>query len=152
MSDGQTESPLSLPPTTSRIFNNKTRVVLIGVVLALALVYLLYSAFVSNAVYIVTVGEFLADENNMDGRSVRVEGKLVPGSFQRVPGTTQANFRLSDEGKVLEGTYDGVFPDLFFNPYSTIVLEGSYGNGGVFQTGAVLVKCPSKYQALKEQA
>ena len=74
-------------------------------------------------------------------------GKLVPDSFQRVDGTTLATFSVADQGEALPSVYDGVLPDLFFNPHSDIVLEGSFGDGGVFHTATVIVKCPSKYQA-----
>ena len=43
---------------------------------------------------------------------------------------------------MLLATYDGVLPDLFFNPHSEIILEGSYNGEGVFQASEILVKCP----------
>ena len=152
MLDGQHSPPANLPPTTSRIFNNKTRLALVVLVLVLALGYLIYAAFPGNTMYYLTVDEFLAKEQNLDGRSVRVVGKLVPDSFQRVAGTTQAHFTITEQGKVLQSTYDGVVPDLFFNPHSDVVLEGSYGDEGLFQTDTIIVKCPSKYQAVREEA
>ena len=150
MLERQPDSPPDLPRDAGWAFNNRTRLVLVGIVLALALAYLVYTAFPSNTLYYLTVDEFLADEGNKDGRSVRVVGKLVPDSFQREPGTIRANFALTENGKVMAGTYDGVLPDLFFNPHSDIVLEGKYGDGDVFHTDMVIVKCPSKYQALRE--
>ena len=49
----------------------------------------------------------------------------------------------------LAASYNGVLPDLFFNPHSEIILEGRYDAGdGVFAVDEVLVKCPSKYQSL----
>ena len=150
MLEGREGVPPDAVEEPSRIFNNRTRLLLVVAVLVLALVYLVYAAFPGNTLYYLTVDEFLADETNLDGRSFRVVGKLVPDSFQRVSGTTLANFILTDKGEVLPSTYDGVFPDLFFNPHSDIVLEGSYGEGGVFHTSTVIVKCPSKYQAREE--
>ena len=135
---------------TNGIINNKTRLVVVGVVLFLALGYLIYAAFPGNTLYYLTVDEFLADETNQDGRSLRVVGKLVPDSFQRVGGSTLATFTLTDKGEVLPSTYNGVLPDLFFNPHSDIVLQGSFGDAGVFHTDTVIVKCPSKYQALRD--
>ena len=152
MIDGQTGTPADVPPGTSRIFNNKTRLALVVLVLALALGYLIYAAFPGSTRYYLTVDEFLADERNLDGRSLRLVGKLVPDSFQRVSGTTRANFVLTEKGQTLAATYEGVVPDLFFNPHSDIVLEGSYGDGEVFHTDMVIVKCPSKYEALREEA
>ena len=151
MLDDRSEIPGNLPPPTSRIFNNKFRLLLVGLVTALALGYLVYAAFPGNTLYYLTVDELLDDEESMDGRSVRVVGKLVPDSFNRETGTVRANFALTDQGEFLEATYDGVFPDLFFNPHSDVVLEGRYGVDDVFHTDTVIVKCPSKYQALSEE-
>ena len=138
---------------SSRVFNNKTRLVVIGVVLALALGYLVYAAFPGNTLYYLTVDEFMSDEQNLDGRSIRVIGKLVPDSFQREAGNEiLANFALTEKGRVMQASYEGVLPDLFFNPHSDVVLEGSYGENGVFHTNTVIVKCPTKYQALREEA
>jgi len=150
MIEGEKGGPPEAVVETNGIINNKTRLVVVGVVLFLALGYLIYAAFPGNTLYYLTVDQLLADDTNLDGRSLRVVGKLVPDSFERVDGTTLANFALTDKGEVLPSTYNGVFPDLFFNPHSDIILEGSYGDGGVFHTDTVIVKCPSKYQALGE--
>ena len=154
MLEGESETQSNLP-SSSRIFNNKTRLLLVGFVLALALGYLIYAAFPGNTLYYLTVDEFVADEQNKDGRSVRVVGKLLPDSFERVSlggrPTTQANFILTDNEQVMNATYIGTIPDLFFNPHSDVVLEGSYGADHVFHADTVIVKCPSKYQALTEE-
>ena len=152
MLEGQMGVPGDIPPTESGGFSNKTRLIIVVSVLLLALGYLVYAAFPGNTMYYLTVEEFVSDEQNQDGRSIRVVGKLMPDSFQRVSGTTQANFILTEDGEVMKATYNGVLPDLFFNPHSDIVLEGSYGEEGVFHTDAVIVKCPSKYQALTDAA
>ena len=78
----------------------------------------------------------------------------MPESFQREDSGTLARFQLIDkEGDAsdvnLEASYVGVMPDLFFNPHSEIILEGSYTPTGVFETDSILVKCPSKYQSLE---
>ena len=151
MLEGEKRSPAEVPPSVSRISNNKARLLLVGFVLVLALGYLVYAAFPGNTLYYVTVDEFVADQPKLEGRSIRVVGKLVPDSFQRVDGTTRANFTIADKGETLAATYVGVMPDLFFNPHSDVVLEGSYA-GDVFRTDAIVVKCPSKFKALREEA
>ena len=120
--------------------------------MAIALAYLVYAAFPGNTLYYLTVSEFLSDGQSANGKSVRVVGKLVPESFERVPDTVKANFMLADEGQTLAATYNGVLPDLFFNPHSDVILEGSYEEDGIFQAHDVIVKCPSKYQALRDEA
>ena len=151
MLEDQTGTPSNPSPAGSLVFNNKTRLLLLALVMGLALAYLVYAAFPGNTRYYLTVDEFLADEQDVDGKSFRVVGKLVPDSFQRTSGTVRASFAIADQGAALNATYDGVLPDLFFNPHSDIVLEGTFGEE-VFHTEAVIVKCPSKYQALEEEA
>ncbi len=152
MFEGDARSQEDFRSNSSVIFNNKTRLLLVGLVFTLALGYLLYAAFPGNTRYYLTVDEFWADQGNIDGRDVRVVGKLVPDSFQRTPGTTQATFVVYNGGETLNATYDRLPPDLFFNPHSDIVMEGSYGEGDMFHVDRVTVKCPSKFQALNADA
>ena len=154
MREGQTEIPEGLPAGGSSVFNNKTRLLIVGMVVVLALGYLIYAAFPGNTLYYLTVDEFLSDESNLDGRSFRVVGTLVPGTLEWMQGEEpHANFVLAYHGQELGATYHGaVLPDLFDNPHSEIVLEGYYGQGDVFHTDTVIVKCPSKYQARVEDA
>ena len=134
---------------------HRLRWLVLGVVVALSVGYLVYAAFPGNTLYFLTVGEFLAQNQYQDGRTVRVAGKLVEGSFQRPENSTSAYFQLADKNagprdKHLSATYVGVLPDLFFNPQSEIIIQGSHGPDNVFQAEAILVKCPSKYRALEE--
>ena len=135
--------------------SNRTRFILVGLVVALALGYMIYAAFPGNALYFLTVSEFNERPEVHDGRMVRVSGKLVEGTFDRPGNTTLTSFQLTDNeesltGSVLQAKYIGVLPDLFFNPHSEIILEGSYGTDHVFKADSILVKCPSKYQDLEE--
>ena len=135
---------------------NRTRLIILIAVLGLALGYMVYAAFPGNALFSMGVGEFLAKEEVQDGRVLRVSGKLVDGSFHREDGSTLARFQLIDkEGGAsvgqLPASYVGVVPDLFFDPHSEIVLQGSYGPQQVFEADTILVKCPSKYQSLEEE-
>ena len=98
MQQGHSETPVV---GSSRIFNNKTRLLVIGIVLALALGYLVYAAFPGNTLYYLTVDEFLADEQNMDGRSIRVVGRLVPESLQRAPSSMERQFSITAKDVVL---------------------------------------------------
>ena len=152
MLEGESGTLGDIPGNPSSIFNNKTRLLVVGSVMAIALAYLVYAAFPGNTLYYLTVSEFLSDGQSTSGKSVRVVGKLLPESFERVPDTVQANFILTDEGQTLAATYNGVLPDLFFNPHSDVVLEGSYGEDGIFQAHDLIVKCPSKFQALRDEA
>ena len=147
---GKEETPDASPST------NRKRFWILGTVVVLSLAYMVYAAFPGNALYFLTVGEFMERENAQDGRIVRISGKLVDGSFLREDQSTVSHFRLSDQGATWDGqhlraSYNGILPDLFFNPHSEIILQGSYGTDDVFQTDDILVKCPSKYQSLEEE-
>ena len=132
----------------------KVRLLLLGAALALAVGFMGYSAFPGNVRYYLEVSEFLADTEYQDGQTLRVAGRLVSDSFQRAGNGTQAHFQLVDKegdgaGPRLAAAYDGVMPDLFFNPHSEIILEGSYSSAGIFHADNILVKCPSKYQSIE---
>ena len=137
--------------------NQRTRFLVLGTVVALALGYMIYAAFPGNALYFLTVSEFNNKATAQDGRTVRVSGKLVEGSFQREGNSLLSRFSIQDTtdeiaGEQLTATYQGVMPDLFFNSHSEIILEGSFGPQRVFEADAILVKCPSKYQSLDGEA
>ena len=117
---------------------------------------MVYAAFPGNALFFMTVSEFMAKEDAQDGRIVRVSGKLVEGTFLREDNSTMARFQLVDTETELplvnlRASYEGVVPDLFFNPHSEIILQGSYGSDKEFHADSILVKCPSKFRSLEEQ-
>lgn len=140
--------------------NHRTRLLILGSVIALAVAYMVYAAFPGNTLYFVTVSEFLGDSKLHDGQTLRVAGALAPDTFLREEGSTLSRFSLGDKqldvpgiapgSPQMEASYVGVLPDLFFNPHSEIILEGHYdGQEGVFATDNILVKCPSKYQSMQ---
>ena len=142
--------------------NHRTRLLILGGVIALAVAYMVYAAFPGNTLYFVTVSEFVEDPKLRDGQTLRVAGALAPDSFRREDGSTLSRFSLGDKqvdvpgiapgSPQMEASYVGVLPDLFFNPHSEIILEGHYdGQSGVFSTDNILVKCPSKYQSMQAE-
>jgi cytochrome c-type biogenesis protein CcmE len=136
--------------------NNKTRFGILLLVVGLAVGYMVYAAFPGNALYFMSVTEFMNKEEAQDGRIVRVAGKLVDGSYRREAKSTVSRFQLIDKDSEatvvnLPASYEGVLPDLFFNPHSEIILQGSFGSGRIFEADTILVKCPSKYQSLEDE-
>lgn len=136
--------------------SNRTRFLVLSAVIVLALGYMIYAAFPGNALYFVTVSEFNERSEVQDGRVLRVSGKLVKGTFDRDGKSIDAKFQITDNdgespGETLLASYTGVLPDLFFNPHSELILEGSYRENQVFHADAILVKCPSKYVDLNDE-
>ena len=130
--------------------SNRGKLLIALVVLIGAFGYLAYMAFESATVYYYTVGELRELGPTPEGRMVRVNGKLVEDSFERIDTSTLARFSLTDGADTLSAAHDGILPNLFFNEHSEIILEGSFGQDGVFQSHNVIVKCPSKYVAAEE--
>ena len=151
MQDG---APTSQPPELAerpRSFLGGQGKLFIAVgLLIVALGYFAYTAFQGATVFYLTVGELLERQGEV-GETVRVNGKLVPDSFRRDSEGTVARFTLTDGQKVLPAVHDGILPGLFFNEHTEIVLEGHYGDDGVFQSQMVIVKCPSKYESLAQK-
>lgn len=138
------------------------RLAILAGVVALAVAYMAYAAFPGNTLYFVTVSEFVGDAALQDGQTLRVAGALAPDSFARSSGSTLSHFAVGDKQADVPGiapgsprlnaSYDGVLPDLFFNPHSEIILEGHYdGSNQVFVADNILVKCPSKYQSQQDE-
>ena len=136
--------------------SNRTRFLVLSAVIVLALGYMIYAAFPGNALYFLTVSEFNSKTEVQDGRVLRVSGKLVEGTFGREGNSIDSQFQITDKdgdspGITLQASYTGVLPDLFFNPHSELILEGTYGGNQVFHADAILVKCPSKYVDLEDE-
>lgn len=137
-----------LPQRAPSIFGGRRKLFIAVAMLAMALGYFAYTAFQGATVFYLTVDELLSGGAEV-GKTVRVSGKLVSNSFQREPQGTVAYFSLTDGRQILPAAYQGAgLPELFFNQQSDIVLEGYYDSQGVFQSREVIVKCPSKYEAV----
>ena len=143
------QSPRPTEPPRS-FLSGQGKLLIAVVLLIVALGYFAYTAFQGATIFYFTVGELLDGEGRA-GESLRVNGKLVPDSFQREAEGTLARFSLTDGQNVLPAVHQGILPELFFNPYTEIVLQGVYGDDGVFRSQQVIVKCPSKYAARADE-
>ena len=150
MTHRQQDGPEPVVSEGGILSSNRGKLLIALVVLIGAFGYLAYMAFESATVYYYTVGELRELGPTPEGRMVRVNGKLVEDSFERIDTSTLARFSLTDGADTLSAAHDGILPNLFFNEHSEIILEGSFGQDGVFQSHNVIVKCPSKYVAAEE--
>ncbi len=138
---------LAQAPPLEPVLTPQRKLVIAGLVLALALGYLMYIAFQGAAMFYLTVDELVGRGEAAYGKTVRVSGKLAPESYQQpAPGSVESRFSLTAGGQALPAVYSGPINDLFFNQHSEIVLEGRYGAEGVFHTTNMIIKCPTKYQ------
>jgi cytochrome c-type biogenesis protein CcmE len=139
---------------STTLFGPRVKLAVVLLVPALALAYWGLMTFSNATVFYVSVAELRAGGPTEEGKLVRVSGKLVPETFARSPSGVDASFQLQDAaGDVLEVSYlKGEVGQIFFNPHSTIDLEGRYSADGVFVTDTLVVKCPSKYVTEQERA
>lgn len=86
----------------------------------------------------VAAGEAPAD------RPFRLGGHVVPGSFQRDPGSLTATFTVTDNKENIVVKYTGVLPDLFKEGQATIA-NGRLDSDGVFVADEVLAKHDENY-------
>lgn len=128
----------------------KRRFLIAGVVVLLALGYLLYNAFLSGSAYFLTVGEFKAQAATMATERIRLGGQVVPGSVNWDSKNLVIKFDIRDQetNDTLPVVFKGVVPDTF-QPGNDVVVEGKLAASGEFRADTLLAKCPSKYEPKK---
>lgn len=129
----------------------KKKFIIGGLIIAGAIVYLIYSGARTTMVYYFTVSELHEKGPAIYNQGIRVGGKLAPGTLNWDGTSTDIDFYLTDEGKeapVVKVVYSGVVPD-GLKTATEVVVEGEMTPAGYFQARNLFVKCPSKYEAEK---
>jgi cytochrome c-type biogenesis protein CcmE len=80
------------------------------------------------------------------GRTVRVEGLVVPSSISNRPGTREYRFRITRNHAELPVEYSGIVPDTF-RDCAGVTVKGVLNEQGMFVSDEVIGKCPSRYEA-----
>ena len=122
----------------------KKRFLFGGIIVFIAIGYLGYMGFQSSATYYYTVSELMKQGSSIYGQNVRVNGLVYPGSVEQEPGSLTLKFTLTEGGRSLPVIYHGAVPDIF-KADSEVVIEGYLNSDGVFQSGEIMTKCPSRY-------
>ena len=87
---------------------NRVKILVAFIVLVGALGYFSFLAFKGATVYYYTVSEIMVEPATVEGKMVRVSGKLVPDSFSRAEDSTVAHFMLTDGDKIMPAIHNGV--------------------------------------------
>jgi cytochrome c-type biogenesis protein CcmE len=114
--------------------------VLLGVAGAVALAL---TAFQENLLYYYPPTDVQAGKAPSD-RLFRVGGMVVEGSFERIPGSMEARFVLTDYASNVTVSYSRVLPDLFREGQG-IIARGRMGSNGLFVAEEVLAKHDENY-------
>lgn len=127
---------------------------LAGIAIILGTVgFLVWTAVDQTKMYMITVPEFLEAGEAYADSTVRIAGKVAPGSMSWDADTRELEFTVVDmTGKPgeLRVHYSGLLPDMFAEGRD-VVVEGPYTRSVPFEARSVLTACPSKYEAGQEQ-
>ncbi len=128
---------------------------LVGV--ALVVTYLVWTGISDTMVYYLTPTELMAkvaEDPSFHNVGVKVSGKVVPGTYEQESGDELVHrfvVRDLEHSEVsFPVEYRNVLPDTFTED-SEVVLEGRFGEDGVFHATTVLTKCGSRYEAAPEE-
>lgn len=115
-----------------------------------AIGYLIYTGVQASGSYYKTVSEVVAMGSAASNLSLRLEGKVAPGTVEKDSTNLKLNFHLTDKSqKSIPVYYEGVIPDMFHDNID-VVVEGKLSEGGKFVATKLLTSCPSRYDAAKE--
>lgn len=105
--------------------------------------------FKEAAVYALPVEELKARSGELEGRRVRVDGELVPGSLSKKDDPCEYKFTIHANGASLDVRYPQcVVPDTFRDRPEggvKVTVTGSLQKHGDFEATEILAKCASKY-------
>lgn len=155
----------------------KMKFIIGGILIAAAVIYLIWTSASTNAQYFLTVDEVVLHGEKYAGRDLKVSGAVLGDSIvydadnmhleftiANVPGSqTEIDAQggmaevlhqaVMDPSRTrLKVVYYDVMPDLLRNEAQAI-MTGRLGEDGIFYASDLLLKCPSRYEeALPEQA
>jgi cytochrome c-type biogenesis protein CcmE len=125
--------------------NRKIKFIVGGVLIALAVSYLIITGIQSTAAYFLTVDELYAKGPAWENRVVRVAGKVDAATIAFNNRELILNFDVtSDSGQRLAVLFNGPKPDQM-REGAEAILEGKY-DGDIFVADSLLLKCPSRYE------
>jgi cytochrome c-type biogenesis protein CcmE len=133
------------PHVGSRAANKRVKFIIGGAVIALAIIYLIFTTTQSTASYFLTVEELHDKGSAIYDRNVRVSGKVVGDSVDFNSRDLILRFEIVGEsGEALPIVFNGPKPDQMRHEAEAIV-EGKY-DGNDFTAQELLLKCPSRYE------
>ncbi len=125
---------------------------IVGLLVVVGAFYAVFSSMTggqgSGAAYFLSAAEARAQLATLDGKSVRVKGTVIVGSYQNAQGTNEHVFDIEEAGAVIHVRFHGPLPDVFKEGLP-VVAEGVISGDGNLKATEVVAKCPSKYEAGK---
>jgi cytochrome c-type biogenesis protein CcmE len=116
-----------------------------GLVIVVAIVYLVVSSFSSAVQSVVSPGQLLRHGPGLYGQTVRLQGSVV-GTVASSKTTLAHVFRVAGGHASVLVSYGGDLPG-GFKTGASVEAQGTY-NGHLFTATTLTAKCPTKYQAV----
>ena len=132
------------------------KVVASVIAVAVPVVVLLRASMKEGAEYYKHVDEVAADIQNLRSKKLQVHGHVVDGSIEQAKGTLLYRFKIESKPPrapaVMTATYNGLVPDTFKSG-AEVVAKGTLTADNQLQVSpdGIMAKCPSKYEADKQQ-
>ncbi len=124
--------------------------ILIGIiVIGGGLGYFTFQAMQSSWSYYYSVDEFSANISDMNNYSLRIAGRVKPGSVNRDLQKMNLTFTLAGAKTEIPVLYKGTVPDNFTEDIE-VVVEGRLDENKTFKAKTLMTKCESKYKAKVE--
>lgn len=125
---------------------------IIGIIVVIAVFYLISTGFNQSGVYYLEVHELIKDPSKYNAKGIRVSGDVVDGTVVKDVKNKHLEFVMADgTGEKINVIYNGIIPDAFTEDVQVIV-EGKYNKDtNTFNATTLLAKCPSKYEAEVEK-
>ena len=108
--------------------------------------YFMYQAMQSSWSYYYSVDEFARGSEAVKNSSLRLAGKVKPGSVSRNMEQMRLSFTIEGEDAELPVQYSGVVPDNFAEDIE-VVIEGNLDTTGTFDADMLMTRCESKYKS-----
>ena len=115
-----------------------------AVLVAAAIGYLAFLGAASSWQYYLSVDEAVADAAHLEGRRLRVSGRIAAGSLSIGDDRRQATFDLASERHTLHVTCRCLLPDNLAEDID-VVVEGVF-EADIIHGDKVITRCASKYQ------
>jgi cytochrome c-type biogenesis protein CcmE len=122
----------------------RTKFLVGGLVIAVALGYLIYAGVTQSAVYFVTPSELQGAP--VAGKAYRLGGLVAPGSVHWKPRSLDLRFTLTDGKSTIAVRHAGSPPDLFGEGRGAVV-EGRWAPEGYFKATMIMAKHSEDYTA-----
>lgn len=145
-----TDSGIAKPEIAAKSPNKKLKFIIGGVIILIAVVFLVAQSISSTGAYYMTVADLNSKSDKLMGQKIRVSGAIVQESEDWNPTELMLNFHMTDEtGEEVLVSFHGSRPSNFSRATEAIV-EGEMTPHGTFAADNLLLKCPSRYEESPE--